>query len=86
MKIENTALVFVDVINDFKFDGGDNLHAYTEDMLPNLIKLRNFAKEKSIPVIYVNDHYGLWQADFHKIIDFCKNEKSEEIIEKNQTG
>lgn len=82
MKIENTALVFIDLINDFKFDGGDNLHAYTEDMLPNLIKLRQFAKEKSIPVIYVNDHYGLWQADFRKIIDYCKNEKSEDIIEK----
>ncbi|MCT1901775.1 isochorismatase family cysteine hydrolase [Oceanobacillus sojae] len=82
MKIENTALVFIDLINDFKFDGGDNLHASTEEMLPNLIKLREFAKEKSIPVIYVNDHYGLWQADFHKIIDYCKNEKSEEIIEK----
>jgi len=79
---ENTALVFIDLINDFKFDGGDNLLANTEEILPNLINLRRFAKEKSIPIIYVNDHYGLWQADFREIIKYCKNEKSENIIEK----
>ncbi|WP_245833217.1 isochorismatase family cysteine hydrolase [Oceanobacillus timonensis] len=82
MTPENTALIFIDVINDFNFDGGDDLLANTKDILPNLIKLREFAKEKSIPIIYVNDHYGLWQADFREIINHCRNEKSKEIIDK----
>ncbi|GIO24276.1 isochorismatase family cysteine hydrolase [Oceanobacillus sp. J11TS1] len=79
---ENTALIFVDLINDFKFNGGEDLFSHTEAILPNLVKLRRFAKEKSIPIIYVNDHYGLWQADFRKVIDHCKNKKSEKVIEK----
>src|SRR5699024_789463 len=40
-----------------------------------------FAKENDLPVIYVNDHYGLWQADFNKIIRQCTNHNSKEIIE-----
>ncbi|BAC11981.1 isochorismatase family cysteine hydrolase [Oceanobacillus iheyensis] len=79
---ENTAVVFVDLINDFQFDGGDDLLHHTKQILPNVIKLRSFAKENNLPIIYVNDHYGLWQADFNKVIDYCTNEKSKEIIDK----
>ncbi|MBT2599874.1 MULTISPECIES: isochorismatase family cysteine hydrolase [Oceanobacillus] len=78
----NTAVVFVDLINDFQFDGGDDLLYNTKQIIPNIIKLRSFAKENNLPIIYVNDHYGLWQADFSKVIDYCSNEKSREIIEQ----
>ena len=79
--LSNTAIIFVDIINDFDFVGGNNLYENTKAILPNLIKLRNYAKENELPIIYVNDHYGLWQADFNKIINKCKNEKSVQIIE-----
>ncbi|MDY7045071.1 MULTISPECIES: isochorismatase family cysteine hydrolase [unclassified Virgibacillus] len=79
--LENTAVLFVDIVNDFNFDGGNNLLANTKDILPHLLRLRNFAKVKQLPIIYVNDHYGLWQADFHKIINYCHNDRSKQIIE-----
>ncbi|WP_067730483.1 isochorismatase family cysteine hydrolase [Oceanobacillus damuensis] len=79
--LTNTAVVFVDIINDFKFDGGEDLYQNTKKILPNLIKLRQYAKDNGLPIIYVNDHYQLWQADFSKIIEKCKNEKSRDIIE-----
>ncbi|WP_087973982.1 isochorismatase family cysteine hydrolase [Oceanobacillus rekensis] len=79
--LSNTAVIFVDIINDFDFDGGNDLYQNTKAILPNLIKLKNYAKENELPIIYVNDHYGLWQADFQKIIDKCKNERSNDIIE-----
>ncbi|MGJ9460261.1 isochorismatase family cysteine hydrolase [Oceanobacillus sp. CF4.6] len=77
----NTAVIFVDIINDFDFDGGEDLYLHTKAILPNLIKLRKYAKENDLPIIYVNDHYDLWQADFRKIINKCTNGKSSEIIE-----
>ncbi|NBJ70883.1 cysteine hydrolase [Roseburia sp. 1XD42-34] len=80
--LNDSAVLFVDIINDFNFPGGKELEANTKQILPNLIKLRNFAKEKKLPIIYVNDHYGLWQADFRKITDYCYNDKSKNIIEK----
>ncbi|RDW16820.1 isochorismatase family cysteine hydrolase [Oceanobacillus chungangensis] len=79
--LENTAVLFIDFINDFDFDGGDNLLQNTKEILPNLIKLKEFARENNLPLIYVNDHYGIWQADFHKIIEHCKNDRSQEIID-----
>ena len=39
-------------------------------------------KEKGFPIIYINDHYDLWQADFDKIIDTCKNTGNAQLIEK----
>lgn len=79
--LKNTAVLFVDIVNDFDFDGGDDLYQHTKAILPNLVKLKQFAKDNGLPTIYVNDHYGLWQADFNKIIDYCKNDRSREIIE-----
>lgn len=79
--LDDTAVLFVDLINDFNFVGGEKLLSNTMEILPNLIKLKSFAKENDLPVIYVNDHYGLWQADFNKIIEHCTNENSKELIE-----
>lgn len=79
--LENTAVLFIDVINDFDFEGGENLIKHTDQILPNMKKLRKFAKENGLPTIYINDHYGLWQADFNKIIDRCKNERSKHVID-----
>lgn len=81
-KLDKTAVVFVDLINTFDFPGSEKLLENTKQILPNIIKLKQFAKNNDIPVIYVNDHYGLWQADFDKIIDYCTNENSKEIIDK----
>ncbi|WP_042220827.1 isochorismatase family cysteine hydrolase [Oceanobacillus manasiensis] len=79
--LDNTAVLFVDIINHFDFDGGDDLLAHTTEILPNMKKLRQYAKDNDLPIIYINDHYGLWQADFKKVTDFCKNEKSQEVID-----
>ncbi|MFD2628095.1 isochorismatase family cysteine hydrolase [Oceanobacillus kapialis] len=79
--LDNTAVLFVDIINHFDFDGGDDLLANTKEILPNMKRLRQYAKENDLPIIYINDHYGFWQADFKKITDFCQNEKSQEIID-----
>ena len=49
--LNNTAVLFVDIINDFDFDGGDDLYRNTKAILPNLIKLKKFAKEKNLPTI-----------------------------------
>lgn len=80
-KFDDTAVVFIDLINDFAFHGGEKLLQHTKEILPNLIALKTYALKNRLPVIYVNDHYGLWQADFKKIIEKCTNPQSEEIIE-----
>jgi nicotinamidase-related amidase len=74
------ALLIIDMINDFNFDEGKALAANTEKIIEPILKLKKSFNEKDLPVIYINDHYNLWQADFEKIMDYCRNEKSEKII------
>jgi len=80
--LSKTAVLFIDVINDFKFHGGEKLLHHTNNILPHLKRLKAFARENNLPIIYINDHYGVWQADFQKIIKHCTNEYSQEIIQE----
>lgn len=84
--LQNSAVIFIDIINDFDFERGEQLLNHTKQILPHLKKLKSFAKKNNIPVIYVNDHYGLWQANYHRIIDHCKNDSNREIIEEMKPG
>jgi nicotinamidase-related amidase len=77
-----TALLIIDMINDFNFTEGQTLAVKTKRILAPILKLKSDFYKKELPVIYINDHYNLWQADFEKIIDYCSNEKSSEIINK----
>jgi len=68
------ALLLIDVINDFEFDGGEQL---LEQALPvgrNIARLKQRASEIGIPSIYVNDNFGKWQSDFRKIIAHCRED------------
>jgi nicotinamidase-related amidase len=77
-----TALLIIDMINDFNFDAGEALARNTKEIIDPILKLKKSFNEKDMPVIYINDHYNLWQADFEKIMDFCSNKTSKDIIKK----
>lgn len=77
-----SALLIIDMINDFNFTEGQILAVKTKRILAPILKLKSDFYKKELPVIYINDHYNLWQADFEKIIDYCSNETSSEIIKK----
>ncbi len=79
---KQTAVLFIDMINDFKFTHGHTLLAQTKKMLPNILKLKQYAKEHHFPIIYINDHYNLWQADLQRIYQKCRNEENEELLEQ----
>ncbi|KMY48132.1 cysteine hydrolase family protein [Peribacillus loiseleuriae] len=76
------ALLIIDMINDFKFQNGDMLLQHTIPIIQPIITLKNICKAKGYPIIYINDHYNLWQANYDKIIALCKNEKNIQIIEQ----
>lgn len=65
------ALLLIDVINDFEYPGGVQLFAQAMPMAPRLAALRRAAKAHGIPVLYVNDNFGRWQADLDKLVDHC---------------
>ena len=70
----NVALLIIDVINDFEFEGGDALAQQARRVVDNIAELKRRAKVAGIPVVYVNDNFGKWQSDFQKLIDRCIGE------------
>jgi nicotinamidase-related amidase len=65
------ALLLVDVINGFDFDGSDDLVMAASQAAPNIEALADSARESGIPVIYVNDNFGAWKSDFRAVIETC---------------
>src|SRR4051812_42571238 len=54
---------------------------YAPAMARNIAKLKKRAKKVGIPVIYVNDNFGRWQSDFHRLIEHCRKGKGREIVD-----
>lgn len=76
------ALLIIDMINNFDFDMGHVLAEKTEHMTNKILSLKQHAFKKNWPIIYINDHYGLWKADIQAVIQTCKNERSAPILEQ----
>jgi nicotinamidase-related amidase len=69
-----TALILIDVINDFEFPDGDQLLRLALPAARKIAALKRRAKEAGIPAIYVNDNFGRWRSDFKKIVAHCRDE------------
>jgi nicotinamidase-related amidase len=63
------ALLLIDVINDMDFDGADALVRQAVPMAHRIAALKKRARAANIPAIYINDNFGRWQSDFHKLVD-----------------
>lgn len=68
------ALLLIDVINDFEFEGGEKLLDQALPVGRNIARLKEQAKKLKIPAIYVNDNFGRWQSDFRKIVSHCRRD------------
>ncbi|WP_050613541.1 isochorismatase family cysteine hydrolase [Bacillus testis] len=80
MKKSETALLIIDMINHFQFANGDDCFHHTQSIVAPILQLKERARQNQVPVIYINDHYNLWQADYLKIINFCLTPQNESYI------
>jgi nicotinamidase-related amidase len=67
----DTALLLIDIINAFEFDGGEQLLELAMPVGRQIASLKARAKEAGIPSIYVNDNFGIWRSDLNKIVSHC---------------
>ena len=65
------ALLIIDAINDLEFDGGARMLARAVRMARCIARLKAKASALRIPTIYVNDNFGRWRSDFHRIVAHC---------------
>lgn len=77
-----SALIIIDMMNPFDFEHGKILAKKTYDILTPIKQLKNYFTENKLPIIYVNDHYQLWQANLEKIIGHCQNALNDSILQE----
>lgn len=67
----NTALVVIDVINDFDFPEAEQLLQFATPMARALSELISRCRDVGLPVVYVNDNFGRWRSDFKAQVEHC---------------
>jgi nicotinamidase-related amidase len=70
----HTALLLIDVINDFEFPRGDELFSQALPIAPNIAELKRRARAVGIPAVYINDNFGRWQSNFDQLVNHCLND------------
>ena len=65
------ALLIIDAINDLEFDGAARMLQRPVRMAKCIARLKGRASSLRIPTIYVNDNFGRWRSDFHRIVAHC---------------
>lgn len=80
--MSKTALLIIDMFNDFDFVGGDNLLRNTEPIVEPILQLKRHFKKHDLPVIYCNDNFGQWKDSTEDIIRHAESSRGSVIAER----
>lgn len=68
----STALVILDMVNLFDFEGGMQLGRAATSITPHILRLRQRFDQAGAPTIYVNDNFAHWQGQFSDLVEACR--------------
>lgn len=74
------AILIIDLLNTFDFDGGHALKEIVAEMVAPLRNFREQARAAEVPVIFVNDNYGRWHDEPSQLIAFAIEGKGGDVI------
>lgn len=66
------ALLIIDMVNRFDFEGGDALAAAALELVPEILRLRRSFDRAGHPVIYANDNFTDWKGGFPHLVASCQ--------------
>ena len=76
------ALLIVDMIADYEFNDGENIFDGALSAAKNIATLKMHAKTADMPVIYVNDNYGIWRNSFEATLAAAAvSERGRQIVQ-----
>ncbi len=84
MDTSPVALILVDVVNPFDFDGAETLLPAARSAAGPIADLAARARAAGVPVIYANDNFANWTADFAALIETCTRPDApgREVVER----
>jgi nicotinamidase-related amidase len=80
----STAVLVVDMLSDFRFPDADKLLQAALSAARHIERLAERARQRGVPVIYVNDNLGLWRSDLAELLARCARASGEgaEIVQR----
>ncbi|MER7899553.1 isochorismatase family cysteine hydrolase [Streptomyces sp. NPDC096046] len=76
-----SALIMIDMINTYDHEDAEFLVPSVEKILPVLTELLGRAREADVPVIYVNDNFGLWRSHQGELLEAALSQPNAHLIE-----
>lgn len=70
------ALLIIDMISDFNFADGKCLAAHAARVADNMARLKARFTAEALPVVFVNDNYGRWDASFDDLVSWAQRDGS----------
>ena len=80
------ALLIVDMLNPFDFEGADELLGPAHAASERLAELRARAREARMPVVYANDNFGRWRSDQRALLERVLDSPGAEIAKALAPG
>jgi nicotinamidase-related amidase len=77
----STALLVVDMLNDYGHEDADSLRESARDVVPVIARLVKAADEQGLDVVYVNDNHGDWTAGRAELIELAQGGPERELID-----
>ena len=74
LRPKQIGLLIIDMINELKFDGAQDLLPCIRETARNIAKLKDRMKVEQLPIVYVNDNFGRWKSDFRTLVSRCLEE------------
>ncbi|MER6110358.1 isochorismatase family cysteine hydrolase [Streptomyces hirsutus] len=65
----DTALIVIDMINTYDHPDAELLMPSAESVVPVISGLLDRARQRDVPVIYVNDNFGEWRSHHGELLD-----------------
>ncbi len=72
---QRVAVLLIDFINTMDFEGAEPLRTSAMAAVDPVLRLREEADALEAPMVYVNDNYGLWNAERSTIVEHCSKEE-----------
>jgi nicotinamidase-related amidase len=79
--VGRTALIVTDMLNHYEHEDADKLVASVEQVLPNVVALRERADAEDVPVIYVNDNHDEWESNRQRLVEGALEGARRDLIE-----
>lgn len=76
-----TALLIIDMLNDYAHDDGDVLRENARSAVPVIARLARRAMDAGVLVVWVNDNHDDWAASRESLLDAARAAAGSELID-----